>query len=131
MNRPPVILSAAKERTLGKGMMMNRSMAARIGAQAQRGHPIEENRTMAMAVETMRWTRADLERLPDDENRYEVVRGELFVTPPPSGAAHTRGSADSASRRRGTVEVDTPPRPHQEAHALSGERRSRVLDRRS
>jgi Uma2 family endonuclease len=32
----------------------------------------------------MRWTRKHLERLPDDGNRYEVVRGELFVTPAPS-----------------------------------------------
>ena len=39
---------------------------------------------MHMATETRPWTRADLERLPDDGNRYEVVRGELFVTPPPS-----------------------------------------------
>lgn len=31
-----------------------------------------------------RWTLADLERLPDDGNKYEVVRGELFVTPPPN-----------------------------------------------
>lgn len=30
------------------------------------------------------WTLADLERMPDDGNKYEVVRGELFVTPPPS-----------------------------------------------
>jgi Uma2 family endonuclease len=31
-----------------------------------------------------RWTAADLERLPDDGNRYEVVDGELLVTPAPS-----------------------------------------------
>lgn len=30
------------------------------------------------------WTLEDLERLPDDGNQYEVVRGELFVTPAPS-----------------------------------------------
>jgi Uma2 family endonuclease len=29
----------------------------------------------------LRWTRADLERLPDDGNRYEVLDGKLFVTP--------------------------------------------------
>src|SRR5437868_351283 len=45
--------------------------------------PAEENRRMHMALETRRWTRADLDRLPDDGNTYEVVRGELFVTPPP------------------------------------------------
>ena len=27
------------------------------------------------------WTRADLARLPDDGNRYEVLNGELLVTP--------------------------------------------------
>ena len=30
---------------------------------------------------TRRWTRADLARLPDDGNRYEVLDGELLVTP--------------------------------------------------
>jgi Uma2 family endonuclease len=29
------------------------------------------------------WTREDLARLPDDGNRYEVLDGELFVTPMP------------------------------------------------
>jgi Uma2 family endonuclease len=32
------------------------------------------------------WTRADLDRLPDDGNRYEVLNGELLVTPAPSSA---------------------------------------------
>ena len=36
---------------------------------------------MHMATETRPWTRADLARLPDDGNRYEVLDGELFVTP--------------------------------------------------
>ena len=30
------------------------------------------------------WTVADLERLPEDENRYEILHGELLVTPRPS-----------------------------------------------
>lgn len=30
------------------------------------------------------WTIEDLDRLPDDGNRYEVLDGELFVTPAPS-----------------------------------------------
>jgi Uma2 family endonuclease len=34
-----------------------------------------------MAVDTRPWTRADLERLPDDGNRYEVLDGQLLVTP--------------------------------------------------
>ena len=44
---------------------------------------------MHMALETRAWTRADLQRLPDDGNRYEVLAGELFVTPAPS-AFHQR-----------------------------------------
>ena len=32
------------------------------------------------------WTLADLDRLPDDGNKYELVDGELFVTPAPSPA---------------------------------------------
>lgn len=32
----------------------------------------------------VRWTTADLELLPDNGNRYEIVDGELFVT----GAPH-------------------------------------------
>lgn len=30
------------------------------------------------------WTLAELHRLPDDGNKYELIRGELFVTPPPT-----------------------------------------------
>jgi Uma2 family endonuclease len=36
---------------------------------------------MHMVTKTLRWTSADLGRLPDDGNRYEVLDGELFVTP--------------------------------------------------
>ena len=36
---------------------------------------------MHMATKTRRWVRADLEQLPNDGNRYEVLDGELFVTP--------------------------------------------------
>src|SRR4051812_39672741 len=31
-----------------------------------------------------KWTLAELHRLPDDGNKYELVRGELFVTPAPT-----------------------------------------------
>lgn len=37
-----------------------------------------------MAQTTHGWTLEELHRLPDDGNKYELVRGELFVTPPPS-----------------------------------------------
>ncbi len=39
---------------------------------------------MHMAISTRRWTIAEWERLPRDGNRYEVVAGELFVTPMPA-----------------------------------------------
>lgn len=34
-------------------------------------------------TETIRWTTADLELLPEDGRRYEIVDGELFVTRAP------------------------------------------------
>jgi Uma2 family endonuclease len=39
---------------------------------------------MHMAANIKRWSLDELHRLPDDGNKYEVVRGDLFVTPPPS-----------------------------------------------
>ena len=39
---------------------------------------------MHMALRSRAWTLAELHRLPDDGNKYELVRGELFVTPPPT-----------------------------------------------
>lgn len=41
---------------------------------------------MLMALSTSAWTLAELDRLPDDGNKYELVDGELFVTPAPSPA---------------------------------------------
>jgi Uma2 family endonuclease len=40
---------------------------------------------MHMALHTQPWTLEMLHRLPDDGNKYELVRGELLVTPPPTG----------------------------------------------
>jgi Uma2 family endonuclease len=34
-------------------------------------------------METLRWTTQDLERLPDDGSRYEIVDGELYVSRQP------------------------------------------------
>jgi Uma2 family endonuclease len=34
-------------------------------------------------METVRWTSQDLEMLPDDSNRYEIVDGELYVSKQP------------------------------------------------
>jgi Uma2 family endonuclease len=38
---------------------------------------------MAVATVVKKWTLEEVHRLPDDGNKYELVRGELFVTPPP------------------------------------------------
>ena len=39
---------------------------------------------MAMAAQPTEWTVEMVRALPDDGNRYEVIDGELFVTPAPS-----------------------------------------------
>ena len=39
---------------------------------------------MLMVTKAGHWAADDLDLLPDDGNRYEVVDGELFVTPAPS-----------------------------------------------
>jgi Uma2 family endonuclease len=47
---------------------------------------------MEMATVTKRWTLDELHALPDDGNTYEVVRGELFVTPAPTPTHETVGA---------------------------------------
>jgi Uma2 family endonuclease len=37
-----------------------------------------------MSMPAKAWTLEELHRLPEDGNKYELIRGELFVTPPPS-----------------------------------------------
>jgi Uma2 family endonuclease len=37
-----------------------------------------------MSMPTKAWTLEEVHRLPDDGNKYELIRGELFVTPLPS-----------------------------------------------
>jgi Uma2 family endonuclease len=57
-------------------------------ADASSAHAIgvvfEELRQMHMATRPKVWTLEELHSLPDDGNKYELVRGDLFVTPPPS-----------------------------------------------
>jgi Uma2 family endonuclease len=38
---------------------------------------------MSQTTDEIRWTTADLELLPDNGNRYEIIDGELFVTRAP------------------------------------------------
>ena len=47
---------------------------------------------MEMATKAKHWTLAELHALPDDGNKYELVFGDLFVTPPPS-VAHEKLAA--------------------------------------
>jgi Uma2 family endonuclease len=47
-------------------------------------HLFGEDRAMRMAADVKKWTVADLAHLPDDGQRYEIVDGELLVTPAPS-----------------------------------------------
>ena len=42
-----------------------------------------------MATRLKVWTLKELHSLPDDGNKYELVRGELFVTPPPTDEHET------------------------------------------
>ena len=39
---------------------------------------------MHMATQLKRWTLEEVHSLPDDGNKYELVHGELFVTPAPT-----------------------------------------------
>ena len=41
---------------------------------------------MGMAISVPRFTVDDLDRLPDDGNRYELLDGTLLVTPSPTSA---------------------------------------------
>jgi Uma2 family endonuclease len=51
---------------------------------------------MATQPAVREWTYAEFARLPDDGNRYEVIAGELYVTPSPS-PVHTRIAFNLAS----------------------------------
>lgn len=47
---------------------------------------------MAVSTATKRWTLEELHSLPDDGNKYELIHGELFVTPPPTDPHETIGA---------------------------------------
>lgn len=44
---------------------------------------------MVMAMPLKPWTLDEVHRLPDDGNKYELVNGEFFVTPPPTDGHET------------------------------------------
>lgn len=55
--------------------------------------------TMHMPATRERWTAAAVRALPDDGNRYELIDGELLVTPAPR-SAHQRAVAELLFRLR-------------------------------
>ena len=57
------------------------------------------------------WTRADLARLPDDGNRYEVLDGQLLVTPQAS-RSHQRVALGFA------IAIERYVQPHGIAHVV-------------
>jgi Uma2 family endonuclease len=52
---------------------------------------------MSMPASVPRYTAAEIRSFPDDRLRYEVIRGDLFVTPAP-GTAHQRAVRDLCER---------------------------------
>ena len=52
---------------------------------------------MLMAALVPRYTAQEIRRFPDDGLRYEVIRGELFVSPAP-GTPHQRAARDLCHR---------------------------------
>jgi Uma2 family endonuclease len=62
-----------------------------LGHALAAGKP-EEDGHMHMVDRIRRWTIGDLYSLPDDGNKYELIRGQLFVTPPPTDANETIGA---------------------------------------
>ncbi|HET7630863.1 MAG TPA: Uma2 family endonuclease [Gemmatimonadaceae bacterium] len=60
---------------------------------------------MGMAAPYTRWTVDRLRALPDDGRRYEIIEGDLFVTPSPS-VRHQRASLALAVRLRAYLAVN-------------------------
>jgi Uma2 family endonuclease len=58
---------------------------------------------MVMPALVPRYTAEEVRGFPDDRVRYEVIRGELFVTPAP-GTAHQRGLLELAVLLKAYVE---------------------------
>ena len=59
--------------------------------------PCAEQTLMGMPHATERWTAERVRALPDDGNRYELIDGELVVTPAPRGV-HQQGIMELITR---------------------------------
>src|SRR5262249_41133212 len=64
--------------------MMTLIRNARLSSGHAKPATPEEESMHAMALKTKRWTLAEVHSLPDDGNKYELIDGELFVTPAPA-----------------------------------------------
>src|SRR4051812_32345936 len=60
---------------------------------------------MGMPSLRRQWTADDLDELPDDGNRYEVIDGELFVTPAPTWR-HQDAVVELASQLRTYLKLE-------------------------
>lgn len=61
------------------------SPGANASSRGERLSPVSDaEHLMGMPQATTRWTAAKVRALPDDGNRYEVIDGELLVTPSPT-----------------------------------------------
>jgi Uma2 family endonuclease len=70
--------------------MMDPARARVSSAHARRGNDIaEEGYAVHMATVIKRWSLDELHSLPDDGNKYELIDGELFVTPAPTDEHET------------------------------------------
>lgn len=54
---------------------------------------------MSQTTDRVRWTTADLELLPDNGNRYEIINGDLFVTRAPHWG-HQKSSGNAYAELR-------------------------------
>ena len=75
---------ASADDSVGVRVVTVRRREHRSFGHARAGTLAEEGRTMHMATKLKRWTLDEVHSLPDDGNKYELVRGDLFVTPPPT-----------------------------------------------
>ena len=73
--------------------MMHLRAPATILGHARPANCAEESSPMPMATETKYWTLEEVHSLPDDGNKYELARGDLFVTPAPTNEHETVISA--------------------------------------
>ena len=63
------------------------------------------------AIDPVRWTVADLDLLPDNGNRYEIIDGELFAPQPLQIYRRQRGVLKLAYTALAEDEISSPMLP--------------------